>query len=103
MVETHKRKKIEIVIEAALLRRVTERLERRGVAAYTVVQGLEGRGTAGAWNEDQLTGAFQKLIVIAITREEKVAGVLEDLSAFFASYPGIVCVSDVEVIRGERF
>lgn len=101
--QTHARKKLEIVVEAPVLRRVEAMLQDAGVTGYSVFAGLEGAGETGGWRREGLTGADEKRLVFAVTSPEKAERALERLSEFFADYPGIVCVSDVQVIRGERF
>ncbi|MDT4743413.1 P-II family nitrogen regulator [Bradyrhizobium sp. WYCCWR 12699] len=41
------KKRIEILIERALLKRLTDELERRGVSGYSVAPLAGGRGHAG--------------------------------------------------------
>lgn len=98
-----KRKKIEITVEAAILPRIEELLIRHGVKGHTVISGAGGRGEGGAWREDLLTRAEQKVLVYAVTTDEKTLKVLDSLKEMFTTWPGIAVVSEVEVMRAERF
>jgi PII-like signaling protein len=98
-----KRKKLEITVEGAILRRVEELLVTAGVKGHTVLHGAGGRGEGGRWSEDLLTRAEQKVLIYAITSAERADKVLEALREIFATWPGIVAVTDVEVMRAERF
>jgi PII-like signaling protein len=98
-----KRKKLEITVEGAILRRVEELLIAAGVKGHTVLHGAGGRGEGGRWSEDLLTRAEQKVLIYAITSTERADKVLEGLREIFATWPGIVVLSDVEVMRAERF
>lgn len=97
------RKKLEIVVEAPVLRRVETMLIEEGVRGYSVFAGLEGAGEGGGWRREGFTDAEVKRLVWAIASQEAADRVLERLAVFFADYPGVVCVSDVEVLRAERF
>jgi PII-like signaling protein len=98
-----RRKKLEITVEGAILRRVEELLLKAEVKGHTVLQGAGGRGEGGSWREDLLTRAEQKVLIYAITTDAKMHKVLDGLNELFATWPGIVVVSDVEVMRAERF
>ncbi|HAH11819.1 MAG TPA: hypothetical protein DCL54_10870 [Alphaproteobacteria bacterium] len=98
-----RRKKLEITIEATIQRRVEDLLLQQGVKGHTVLSGLGGRGESGPWREDHLTRAEQKVLIYAVTTDEAAAKVLAGLKELFATWPGIVALSDVEVMRGDRF
>lgn len=97
------RKKLEITVEGAILRRVEDLLIKHGVTGHTVLHGSGGRGEGGSWREDLLTRAEQKVLIYAITSDDKADKVLTDLREIFATWPGIVAVTSVQVIRAERF
>ena len=102
--KTHSKKRIDIMIETPLLRRVTEMLDELEVGGYTVLPALAGRGKDGAWHRDGVIGRAGSLVtVISIIDEDRVQPVLEPLFALVNAQIGIVTVSDVEVIRPDRF
>lgn len=101
--QTTRRKKLEIIVEAPVLRRVEGILAEAGVRGWTVLPSLEGHGAGGDWSSGDFTPGQEKRLVLAVASAETADRALERLAAFFNDYPGIVVVSDVEVVRGERF
>lgn len=102
--QTHLKKRIEIVVEFPVLKRLLDRLDRAKVTGYTVIPALAGRGHDGAWNSEGLAGdAGRMAVVVCITDPSKLDAVLEEVYAVVARQIGIVAVSDVQVIRAEHF
>ena len=104
MVQTHLKKRVEIVVEAPVLRRLVDRLDAAAVTGYTVIPALAGRGRDGSWRGEGLAGdAGRMVMVVCITDPSKVDTVLETVYAVVQRQIGIVTVSDVQVIRAEHF
>ena len=102
--ETHPAKRIEIIIEAPLARRLTDALTEAGVPGYTVLPVLGGYGQSGRWTRDgQVSAASGMVAVVAVVSEDKVEGLLDASFAMVERHIGIVSVSDVSVVRPERF
>lgn len=102
--QTHTKKRIEIVLEAPALNRLLDALDRTGVTGYTVAPTLAGRGREGSWRGEGLAGdAGRKVMVICITDPARVDQVLDAIYAIVRRHIGIVSVSDVAVIRPEHF
>jgi len=102
-IETTTCKRIELAIAKAHLRIFARVFETAGVTGWTALKTVGGAGTSGVWREDQLTGAEDHIVLIAIADEKAVEHVLEKISRLFERYPGIVSVSEVQVLRPERF
>ena len=100
---TTSRKKLEIIVEGPVLRRVEAFLEEAGVRGWTVLPSLKGHGSGGEWTSGDFTPGQEKRLIMAVASAEAADLVLERLGRFFADYPGIVMVTDVEVLRAERF
>lgn len=98
-----RRKKLEIIVEAPVLRRVEGFLSEAGVRGWTVLPSLAGAGDSGEWRSGDFTPGQEKRLILALVSGEVAEKVLERLADFFADYPGVVAVSDVEVLRGEKF
>ena len=98
-----RRKKLEIIVEAPVLRRVEGFLSEAGVRGWTVLPSLAGAGDSGEWRSGDFTPGQEKRLILALVSSEVAEKVLERLADFFADYPGVVAVSDVEVLRGEKF
>jgi nitrogen regulatory protein PII len=96
------RKKLEIIVEAHALERVEQRLAAAGFKGWSVFAGAEGRGAHGIWRQTGVDEAGLRLI-IAIGGEEAAEAALSWLVEYFDLYPGVVALSDVQVLRSERF
>lgn len=102
--KTHPKKRIEIMVEAPLLERVLDLLDKQGVSGYTVLPAIAGRGKDGSWHRDGLVGRVGAVVqVFCILDESRVDQVLEPLFRLVSRQIGIVTISDVQVIRPEHF
>jgi PII-like signaling protein len=102
--KTYPKKRIEIMVEAPLMRRVLSILDDQGVSGYTVLPALAGRGKDGSWDRDGLVGRAGAVVqVLCIVDASRVDAMLEPLFALVSRQIGIVTVSDVQVIRPEHF
>ena len=97
------RKRIEILTDGPLVPRVAAACEAVGINGHTVIPALSGRGRAGNWSEDRLSGAQSKVIVLAIASTVRADALLDALGPLLESHGLLVTVGDVAVIRGERF
>lgn len=102
--KTHQKKRIEIIIEAPLSRRVTEQLDRAGVTGYSIIPLIGGKGLSGSWSsEGQIGRASGMVAIICITDPALADGVLEQIFQIVNRQMGVVSMSDVAVIRPEHF
>ena len=102
--DMHRKKRIEIILEAPAMNRLANALEQAGVSGYTVLPVLAGKGTTGAWTRDGLVGGAGAMVcVICITDPSRVDAVIERVMALLSRQIGLVTIGDVDVIRGERF
>ena len=102
MIETVTRKRIEILSDTALLKRVTDAIERAEITGWSVTPVLSGKGSEGRWREERVTGT-DKAIVLTIAAQDKAMKLAEDLAPVLTKFGFILSMWDVEVIRGERF
>lgn len=103
MVQTYPRKKLEIIVETAILARVEQVLTGAGAKGYTVIQGSKGFGARGAWWDDSLSHADSMVLVEAILTAEAADVVLTNLVPLLESWRGVASISDVQVLRPDRF
>ena len=96
------RKRIEILADAPLLPRLIDALSASGIAGHTVLPVLAGEGSTGRWSEDRLTGTG-KLVVMAIASADHAAALADRLAPLLDSHRLLLMLSEVEVIRGDRF
>ena len=88
-------KRIEIVIEQSLARRLAERLDELGVPAYTAIPRARGRGDRGPRRGDDPTGTDTNCVfIIACQDEALVAQIVEGVRPLLSRAGGVCLVSD---------
>ncbi|MGB3457435.1 MAG: DUF3240 family protein [Litorimonas sp.] len=98
--------KVVLIVERLIQDDVVDILERGGAKGYTIVPG-SGKGEhsrrrgRGAHIVDDFTIVRIEFIIADAAKARALAE--EVATTWFEQYPGIVYVSDVEVIRAERF
>lgn len=102
MIETVTRKRIEILTDKALQRRVTDAIDKVGITGWTILPVSSGKGRDGVWREESVTGT-DKVFVLTIAGEEKAMALAETLAPILSSLGLLLTMWDIEVIRGERF
>lgn len=103
MADIVQRRKIEILVDAPLVRRVVAAAEAAGVTGYTLLPTLGGSGNRGRWSDDQVTGAEAKVMFVTITNELKADALTDALAPLLESHGFLLVFSDVEVVRAEKF
>ena len=102
--EMHKAKRVAIIIEAPMERRLTEALKAADVTGYSILPVRGGTGRSGDWSsEGQVGRAGGMLQFICIIRPERLDRMLESVFGVVERHIGVVTVSDCEVLRAERF
>ena len=103
MIQTVSRKRIEILVDTPLVPRDVAQLKAVDISGWSVIHVDSGGGRAGAWQQDDVTGASAKTIVLAIASETKTSGLIEAIAPLLDSYGMLLTIGDVQVVRGERF
>ncbi len=102
--QTHKAKRVAIIIEAVMERRLTKALRDAGVTGYTILPVLGGSGRSGHWSREGEVGRASGMVqVVCIIRPERLDALLEAAFEVVERHIGVVTVSDCEVLRAERF
>jgi len=102
--KVHKAKRVDIIIEAPMQRRLTKALDAGGVSGYTLLPVLGGSGRSGPWTQDgQVSSAGGMVHVLCIVLEDKVDPILDIAFGVVEKHLGIVSISDCDIIRPERF
>lgn len=102
MIETVIRKRIEILVDSPLVRRVTAAFDAAGITGWSVLPVTSGSGRDGRWREELVTGA-DKSLILTIASSEKAGVLAETLAPILTSHGLLLTMWDVEVIRGDRF
>ncbi|WP_424966455.1 MULTISPECIES: P-II family nitrogen regulator [unclassified Dinoroseobacter] len=102
--ETHKAKRVAIIIEAPMERRLTDALTGAGVTGFSILPVLGGSGRSGLWSrEGQVSRAGGMIQVVCIIRPDRLDALLDAAFKVVDRHIGVVTVSDCEVLRAERF
>jgi len=100
----HARKRIELIIERMAYKRAGRIFEEAGMTGYTVMPALAGFGNGNKWSRDtDISGGSDMVVMIAIGDDTRVAASIDKLENLLGAHIGVVSVSDVKVIRPERF
>lgn len=102
MIETVVRKRIEILVDSPLARRVTDAIDRAGITGWSILPVTSGSGRDGRWREERVMGS-DKLLVLTIASLEKAEALVEVLAPMLTSHGLLLTMWDVQVVRGERF
>jgi hypothetical protein len=103
MVELVRRKRLEVVADAPLCEWLAESAAKLGIAHFSVVSLSAGSGQGGAWRDEDLSGAVAKRMFIAVASEQKAVAFIDALAPRLDEYGLLATLSDVDVVRGERF
>ncbi|MEM6491187.1 MAG: hypothetical protein AAF684_04690 [Pseudomonadota bacterium] len=96
-------KRIEVVIESTMAEQALELAGESGVRGYSILPVLGGKGDLGRWKCGELTSAYDYVCIFAITQEETARKWIAALGEVLTDYSGVVAMSDVDVLRVERF
>ncbi len=100
---THRRKKIEMIVESALIDAMIEVIEACGAQGYTIIPDLSGSGHHGRRGQADFVSVLKNVMIIVIAREDVAKQILVRSQEILADGVGIVVTSDVEVIRADHF
>lgn len=100
----HEAKRVEIIIEAVMERKLTQALRAADVSGYTVLPVGGGSGRSGAWSREGQIGRGSGMVaVICLIRPERLETLLKAAFAVVETHIGVVSVTDAQVLRAERF
>ncbi|MEJ6390010.1 P-II family nitrogen regulator [Gymnodinialimonas ulvae] len=102
--DTHKAKRVAVIIEAVMQSRLTDAMDRAGVSGYSVLPVLAGGGRSGNWTREGQIGRGTGMVqVVCIIAPDKIDDLLNKAFAVVEKHIGVITVSDCEVLRAERF
>ena len=104
MTTLHRKRRLELIIERMAWKRASRVLEQAGLTGFTVLPAIAGFGGGNRWTRDtDISGSSDMVVVVSIGDEEVVGKALTELQRLFESHIGVLNVSDVDVMRPERF
>lgn len=101
--QTHRKKRIELIVESAIVDRLVAEIEAAGASGYTTHPVIGGRGHHGAWQEIGITPGAGMLAIVVIASPELADRLVPKLYTAMADFSGVILMSDVEVIRSAHF
>ncbi len=102
--QTHRRKRLEIVVEKRRAAAVLELLDRDPeVTGWTMLPCLGGRGHTGTRLPEGATDALDTVMILVVTSETVAQRTMAAVLELLAEHVGIVLASDVEVARPAHF
>jgi nitrogen regulatory protein PII len=102
--KTHDAKRVAIIIETPMKRRLVAAIEEAGVTGYSILPVEGGSGRSGPWSrEGQVSRAGGMSQVICIIRPDRLDKLLEGIFSVVERHIGVVTVSDCQVLRAELF
>ena len=102
--DTHRKVRIEVIIESPLENRLIEVLDKLSVKGYTLIPAIAGRGHDGTWRREGLVGgAGHMIVMLCIVDPSRSKEIVTQLYELVGNQIGIINVSEVNVIRGEHF
>lgn len=102
--QTHKRKRLEIVVEKRRAPAVLELLDHEpGITGWTMLPCIGGRGHTGTRLPEGATDALDTVLILVVTSEEVAHRTMGEVLELLRDYVGVVLMSDVEVARAAHF
>jgi nitrogen regulatory protein PII len=104
MAKYHLMKRIEVIAEIPMVRAITEKLDRARVPGYSVLPIIEGRGMDNSWNsQGQVSDTTNMIVILCIVDESQADNVVDVILSAVRDRIGFLTISDVYVVRPERF
>jgi len=104
MTKYHLKKRIDIILEAPMMRAVIDKLDRARVPGYSVLPIIEGRGMDNSWNsQGQISDTTNMIAIFCVVDQGQVDDVVDVVLSIIRDRIGFVTISDVHVVRPERF
>ena len=98
---TYPARRIEVLADTPLLRRICAAADAAGVTNYTLLETAGGRGAHGPWRREDVTGATDKTIFVTIASHEKADALVSALAPLLESYDLLLTITDTAVVRRE--
>ncbi len=100
----HPRHRLELIIERMAVSRACNILEAAGLTGYTILPALAGYGGGNRWSRDtDISAAGDMVVIISIGTEERIRAALQQMEKLLSAHIGVLNVSEVSVLRPERF
>jgi nitrogen regulatory protein PII len=100
----HAAKRIEIIIEAIMEKRLTTALVGAEVTGFTVLPVSGGSGRSGLWTRDGQIGRSEGMVaVVCLVRPDRLDMLIDKVFPLLSRHIGVINITDAQVLRAERF
>lgn len=100
----HKMRKIEIVVEAEDVKLVEDALRDAGLGGWTILRDVAGMGHGGFHQARTIFNDQTGLVMfVGVGPAEAITAATQRVGGIFRHKPGVLFVSDVEVLRSDYF
>ena len=103
MTDTTERRRIEVIVDAPLLKAVLAAAKTAGLVNYTLLPTLGGSGAGGRWTDDQVSGAQSKVLFVAVASEGTAQKFVDVITPMLDSHGLVLFLSSVSVVRSQKF
>jgi hypothetical protein len=103
MTDTVIRRRIEVLADEPLIPAIKRIGATARITNYTLIPIQSGMGHSGRWRTDQLSGATAKVMFMTVTTAEGAQRLIDLLVPLLDPHHLMLMVSNVEVVRAERF
>ena len=98
------KKRVELIIEKPAFKRACRILEDAGVKGYTAFSAFAGYGANMRWQRGtDLSASRDMIMIVSVMDDDLIAAVVHDFENLIGAHIGLLSVSDVSVIRDEKF
>jgi len=98
------KKRLELIIEKPAFKRACRILEEAGVKGYTAFPATAGYGGGMRWQRGtDLSASQDMLMILSVMDNDCVEKVIDALENLIGSHIGLLTLSDVTVLRPEKF
>lgn len=87
-------KRIEIITDTLEMKEVSTVLESHGIAGYTVIKDVIGKGERGVQSGDDLTDVFKNSYLLTTCTPEQVEEIVEAIRPLLKRRGGVCLISD---------
>ena len=100
----HPKKRLELIIENMAQKKAGRILDESGVKGHTSFMALSGKSGKTEWSRvGDLSASQHMVMIIAIGDQAVIATACAKLQDLLSEHIGVLSISDVEVLRPERF
>ena len=97
MTELVARKRLEIIVDLSLANWLADEAEAAGITHFTMLPTIGGRG------RDDGIGSGGKCLFLVVTSVTRADALIDRIGPLLSDYRIVMAISDVQVLRGDRF